>query len=141
MSIYHNAWFTQNSKASHDTAANRICQYLQGTNDNSMVSNPPMIMVIDFYVDAYFVGLWRHYNPCDIVFNKSETIFVLKFSNIMYCGYQIYRYRLLYINYITSMSNGIILLETHFTWKFLSRKWLKTKEWIVRKLGLCQDLL
>ena len=41
------AWFTHNSKASHDTAVTRICCYLQGNKDNGLVFNPYKKLVVD----------------------------------------------------------------------------------------------
>ena len=53
--------FTHNTKASHRTAVKRICRYLQGTNDNSLLFNPSKKLVVDCYAD--FAGLWGHGNP------------------------------------------------------------------------------
>ena len=44
--------FTHNTNASHDTAVNRICCYLQGTKDKGMVFNPSEKLVVDCYADA-----------------------------------------------------------------------------------------
>ena len=39
-SVHQCAWFTYNTKASHETAVKRIYRYLQGTKDNGLVFNP-----------------------------------------------------------------------------------------------------
>ena len=41
------AWFTHNTKASHDTTVNSICRYLQGTKDNGLVFNQSKKLVVD----------------------------------------------------------------------------------------------
>ena len=51
------AWFTQYTKESHDPAVKRICQYLQGTKDNSMVFNPYNRMAMGCYVNAKCLGM------------------------------------------------------------------------------------
>ena len=60
--VHQCARFTHNTKASHETAVKRICQYLQGTKDNSLVFNTPKKLVVDCYADADFAGLWGHEN-------------------------------------------------------------------------------
>ena len=62
-SVHRCARFTHNTKASHKTSVKRICGYFQGTKDNGLVFNPSEKMVVDFYADADFVGLWGHENP------------------------------------------------------------------------------
>ena len=54
------AWFTHNTKASHETYVKRICRYLQGTKDKGVVLNSPKRMVANFYVDECFLVLWGH---------------------------------------------------------------------------------
>ena len=58
-----------------------ICRYLQGTNNNGLVSNLSKKLVVDFYADAYFAGMWGHENPQDPIFARSRTGFVVTFSN------------------------------------------------------------
>ena len=60
--------FTHNTKASNKIAVNNIFQYLQGTKDNGIVFNPSKKLVVDFYADAYFAGLWGHENLQDPTF-------------------------------------------------------------------------
>ena len=50
--------FTHNTKASQSTYVKRICRYLQGTKENGLVFNPSKKLVVDFYADADFAGLW-----------------------------------------------------------------------------------
>ena len=57
------SWFTHNTKASHETAVKRICQYLQGTKANSLVLNTYKKMVVGCYADADFLGLWGNKIP------------------------------------------------------------------------------
>ena len=38
--VHQCAWFTHNTKLSHETYVKRICRYLQGTKDNGLVFNP-----------------------------------------------------------------------------------------------------
>ena len=60
--------FTHNTKVSNETAVKRICSYLQGTKNNDLVLNPYKKLVVDFYADAYFAGLWGHENLQDPTF-------------------------------------------------------------------------
>ena len=73
--------FTHNTKASNETAVKRICRYLQDTNDNGLVFNTYKKLVVGFYADADFLGLWGHENPQDPICVRSRTVFVLTFSN------------------------------------------------------------
>ena len=72
---------THNTKASHETAAKRICWYLQGTKENGIVFNPSKKLVVDCYVDADFAGLWGHNNPQDPICAGSRTGFVVTSAN------------------------------------------------------------
>ena len=58
--VHQCARFTQNTKVSHETSVKRIYRYLQGTEDNGLVFNPSKTLVVDFYADADFAGLWGH---------------------------------------------------------------------------------
>ena len=60
----------------------RICWYLQGTNYNGLVFNPPKKLLVYFYADEDFAGLWGHENPQDPIFARSRTVFVVTFSII-----------------------------------------------------------
>ena len=73
--------FTHNTKASHETAAKRICRYLQGTKNNGIVFNPSKKLVVYCYADADFAGLCGHENLQDPIFARSRTGFVIIFSN------------------------------------------------------------
>ena len=58
-----------------------ICRYTQGTKKNGLVFNPSKKLVVDFYVDEDFAGLWRHEDPQDSICARSRTGFVITFSN------------------------------------------------------------
>ena len=73
-------WFTHNTKASHETYVKRICWYLQGTKNTSLLFNPYKKMMVDFYADAYFLGQWGHKNPQDPICDSSRTGSVTTFS-------------------------------------------------------------
>ena len=60
--------FTHNTKASHDTAVNRIFQYLQGTKDKRLVFGPSKKLVVYCYSNAYFSGFWGQENSQDPIF-------------------------------------------------------------------------
>ena len=75
------AWFTHNTKASHETAVKRICRHLQGTKDNGLVFNPYKKLVVDCYDDEDFAGLWGHEYPQDPIFDRIRTGFVVTFSS------------------------------------------------------------
>ena len=79
--VHQCAWFTHNTKASHETHVDRICSYLQGTKDNGLVFNPSKNLVVDCYADADFAGLWGHENPQDLICARSRIGFVETFSN------------------------------------------------------------
>ena len=67
--VYQFARLTHITKSSHETAVKRIHWYLQGTKYNGLVFNPSKELVVDFYDDADFAGLWGHESP--------HTLFVL----------------------------------------------------------------
>ena len=73
--------FTDNTKASHETAVKRICRYLQGTNYNGIVFNTFKKLMVDCYSDAYFAVLWGHGNPQDPICSSIRTGFVVTFAN------------------------------------------------------------
>ena len=75
------AWFTHNTKASHETYVKRICRYLQGTKDKGVVLNSPKRMVANFYVDECFLVLWGHDNSQDPSCDKIRTGCVVTYSN------------------------------------------------------------
>ena len=58
--VHQCAWFTHNTKASHETSVKKICWYIQGTKDNGLVFNPSKKLVVDCYDDADFAALWGH---------------------------------------------------------------------------------
>ena len=58
-----------------------MCRYLQVTKDNGLEFNPYKKLVVDFYADVDFVGLWGHENCQDPICDRSRTGFVVKFSN------------------------------------------------------------
>ena len=80
-SFHQCAWFTHNTNASHETAVKKICHYLQGTKDDGLVFNPSKKLVVGFYADADFAGLWGHENPQDPICAKSRTEFEVTFYN------------------------------------------------------------
>ena len=43
--------------------------------------NPYNKMVVDWYADAYFAGLWGHGNNQDPICDGSRDVFVVTFSN------------------------------------------------------------
>ena len=43
--------------------------------------NPSKKLVVDFYTDADFAGLWGHENPQYPICTRSRTGFVINFSN------------------------------------------------------------
>ena len=58
-----------------------IFRYLQGTKDNGLVFNSYKKLVVGFYADADFAGLWVHENPQDSIFDRIITVFVVTFAN------------------------------------------------------------
>ena len=79
--VHQRARFTHNTKVSHETAIKRIYRYLQGTKENGLVFIPSKKLVVDFYADADFAGLWGHEDPQDPICARSRTGFVVTFSN------------------------------------------------------------
>ena len=79
--VHQCARFTHNTKVSHETAVKRICRYIQGTKDNSLVFNPSKKLVVDCYADVDFAGLWGHEDTQDPICARSRTGFVVTFSN------------------------------------------------------------
>ena len=60
----------------------RIFRYLQGTKNNSLVINPSNKMVVDFYADADFAGLWGHEKPQEPIYARSITGCVVTFAGV-----------------------------------------------------------
>ena len=56
-SVHQCAWFTHNTKASHETAIKMICRYIQGTKYKGLFLNPPKKLVVDCYAGVDFSGL------------------------------------------------------------------------------------
>ena len=81
-SVHQCARFTHNTNASHETAVKRICRYLQGTKDNSLVFNTSKKLVMDCYADADFAGPWGHENPQYPICARSRTGFVITFFQL-----------------------------------------------------------
>ena len=79
--VHQCAWFTHNTKVSHETALKRICSDIHSTEDNDLVFNPSKKLVVDCYADADFAGLWGHEDPQDPICARSRTGFVVTFSN------------------------------------------------------------
>ena len=48
---------------------------------NILVFNPSNKLVVDFYADADFVGLWGHEYPQEFICARSRTRFVVTFAN------------------------------------------------------------
>ena len=49
--------------------------------NTGLVFNPSNKLVVGFYADAYFAGLWGHENPQDPICDRSRTGFVVTFDN------------------------------------------------------------
>ena len=58
----------------------RISRYLYFTKEKGLLYNLSRKMVVDFYADADFAGLWGHENPKDPICNRSRTVFVVNCS-------------------------------------------------------------
>ena len=61
----------------------RICRYLQRTTDNGLVFNTSTKLVVDFYADADFAGLWGHEKPQDHICDRIRTGFLVTFANYL----------------------------------------------------------
>ena len=108
------ARFTHNTKVSHGTAVKMMCWYLQGTKENGLVFNRYKKLVVDCYSDADFAGLWGHEDHQDSICASSRTGFVATFANCSLLWVSNYIHILLYIHYIMSMWNCLVLLEHYF---------------------------
>ena len=75
--VYQCARFIHKTKSSHETPVKRICQYLQGANDNGILFNPSKKLVVGCYADADIEGIWGHENPQDPICDRSRTGFVV----------------------------------------------------------------
>ena len=58
-----------------------ICRYIQGNNDNDLVFDSSNKMVVDFYADANFEGLWVNENAQEPIFDRIRNGFVENFTN------------------------------------------------------------
>ena len=115
-------WFTHNTKESHEMAMKRICRYLQCTKDNVLMFNLYKKLVVNYFADADFSGLWGHENPQDPICDRSRTVFVATFANCTLFWVSKLYIDLICIHYIMSMWNCITLLENYLPCKVLSRK-------------------
>ena len=93
--VHQCARFTHNTKVSHDTDVKRICWYLQGTKDNGLMFNPSKKMVVYFYADADFTGLW---GP---ICARSRTGFVVFFVSCL-------------LLWVSKLQTEIALFTLHF---------------------------
>ena len=64
--IHKCSWFTHTTKSSHEIDVKITCMYLQGTKYKFLVFNTSNKMMVNCYVDAYYVVLWVHDNPQDL---------------------------------------------------------------------------
>ena len=55
--VHQCAGFTDKTNASYDKSVNRICRYLQGTNNKGLVFNLSKKLVVNCYAYAYFTGM------------------------------------------------------------------------------------
>ena len=113
--------FTHNTKESHKTDVKRICQYLQSNKYNGLVFNTPNILVVNWYNDTDFVGLWGYGKPQDPISDRIRTEFVVTFSNFpllyvskiqthIYLSTLHYEYVALY-NYVRSLLTLKIIIK------------------------------
>ena len=79
--VHQCAWFTHNTKVSHDTAVKSICRYLQGTKDNCLWFNPSNELMVDCYANTDFSGMWGYEDPQNPICARSRTGFVVIFAN------------------------------------------------------------
>ena len=79
--VHQCARFTHNTKASHETSVKSIFRYLRGTKEKAPVFNPYNKLVVYFYSNADFEGLWGYENPQDPICDSSRTVFVVTFSD------------------------------------------------------------
>ena len=61
--VHQYEWFTNNTKASHDSTVKSIFLYVQGTKDKGLVFNPSKETVVGFCVDDDFQGFRGIKNP------------------------------------------------------------------------------
>ena len=64
---------THNTKASNEADMKRIWWSIQGTMYKGLVFKPSKKMVVDFYDDEDFAGLWWHDNTLDNIYYISRT--------------------------------------------------------------------
>ena len=62
-SVHQCAQFKHNTNASHETIAKSMCRYLQSTKEKYMALNTSRRMVVHYYANEYFGGIWGHENP------------------------------------------------------------------------------
>ena len=60
----------------------RICRYLQGTKNNSLVFNPSKKLDVDCNSDTDFAGLWGYVDPQDSICVRSRNGFVVTFPRM-----------------------------------------------------------
>jgi hypothetical protein len=75
------ARFVHSVRRSHETALERIGQYLKFTMNEGLILHPTGVLDIDVYCDADFAGLWSYEDKMDPSCVKSRTGFVICLSN------------------------------------------------------------
>ena len=113
------ARFTHNTKSSHKMSLKRICPYLQGIKESGLVFNPSKKLVVDFYADVDFSGLWGHENPQDSIcaisiwicgnFCQFTSVVGVKITSI-YCSF----YTTFWVCGIVSFCSSITYLENYY---------------------------
>ena len=87
---------------------NRICWYIQGTKYNGLVFNPSKKMVVDFYADTDFAGLWVYEDPQDPMCDRSRNGFVVTFA---YCP----------LLWVSKIQTYVALSTLHYDYVVLSQ--------------------
>jgi hypothetical protein len=77
--VHQCARFTHCPKQSHGIAVKRILRYLNGSKTKGMTLTPSKQLTVDCFVDADFVGLWKHEDKQNAVSVKSLSRYLIMF--------------------------------------------------------------
>ena len=75
--VHQAAKFSHCARLPHKIAIKRIGRYLKATRDKGLIMNPSENLILEFYADADFAGLWNVEDSNDPLSVKSRTGFII----------------------------------------------------------------
>ena len=79
--VHQCARFSANPKLPHDQAVKCVLKYLKGMFNNILIMNTDPEKVIEYYLDAYFMGGWNQEEGRDPGLLLSRTRYIIVYAN------------------------------------------------------------